>query len=298
VYVNNKPQSPITVNSLGTKITFQLASQTFSGEVKVKRGTEELIHKDLMEYELTYDIVDFGRLGGIDIVVLEDKSYYLVRNFELLKISADEKVIDTIIKNSATSNPRGLFLDNNGILFISDYSGIIYSYNKTTRKLDSIDSNHPELLASINGITGDNDGNLYFGSDANYGIIKINIETGATEQILKTIDDEILGVTYFSDTLYATTKSGIVKVHKNGDDYTYLVAKEDGYSFRNSDIVKHQSGDFIIVDANNENGGIYQLNNKNMLSKERTEKYRGIYLADNNKIYMVGSGKSAELRID
>lgn len=298
VFVNDKPQSPVTVNSEGTEISFQLASQTYSGEVKIKRGTEELVHDESMEYELTYNIIDFGRLGGTDIVVLEDKSYFLTRNFELLKVSADEEVIDTIIKISATNILKSLFLDKNGMLYISDYLGKIYSYSKTTNTLDSIDSKAPELLTSINGITGDNNGNLYVGSNAYFGVIKINIETGVTEQILNTGDDKVTGVTFFQDTIYATSRSGIIKVHKNGGSYTYIVPKEDGYSFRNSGIIMHPSGVLIIADESSDNGGIFQLNDKYELSKKNTDKFGGIYLTDNRKIYIVGSGKSAELKID
>jgi hypothetical protein len=98
--------------------------------------------------------------------------------------------------------------------------------------------------------------------------------------------------------LYATSRSGIVKVHKNGGNFTYVVPKEDGYSFRYSDIIKYPSGDFIVVDADSENGGIFELNNKCMFSKENSELYNGIYLADNGKIYIISNGDSAELKID
>lgn len=298
VYVNNKRQTPIVVNSEGTKITFQLASQTYSGEVMIKRGAEELTHEELMEYELSCEITDFGKYGGIDLVVLKDKSYFLIRNFELLKIDNNDEVSDTIIKIDGLKNPSGLYYDDKNILYIADNFGKIFYYDEKNDILDSIESDHPELLSSIHDITGDNKGYLYVGSSANFGIIKININSGETKQILNTSDDPVSGVTFYSDTIFASTKKGILKVHISGGSHTYVVSKDEGHSFANSEICRYPSGDYIIVDDSNINGGIYLLNKKNRIIKEFSDKYSGINISNNGAVYILNNGNSFHFRID
>lgn len=298
VYVNDKLQTPITVNNDSTEIKFNLTSQTYSGKVRIKHGTEEIENDTLLEYGLTYTKSDFSDFGGVDIEILDDGSYCLSYNMGLIQVNNKGSITDTLIKFDFSSDPSSLFLAKDGTLYIGDFKGKILYMEKGSKTIDTLikdDANLP-LVA---GITGDNNGALFATTRSSHTIVKVDIASKTTEILANTTDDGITGIVLDNDSIFATTFSGMIRVHKNGGVYEYIVPKNSGYKFSDLGLCKHPSGDFFITSSDAVYGGFYRVNTKHEVIKEMDDlSYQGLWLDKNGDLYLSTASSVDKIKID
>lgn len=269
VYINGTLQTTVNIDldSDGDEITFDIQEKTFSGEVMLKRADEEITHSDLFTREniVFEESVDFNTtMGGTDLVVLDDGSYYLCHRNGLVKIGADHIPTDTLIDFETTQKPLGIFLADDGTLYMADNKGgVLYlEPNSTTVKTLVTDDDNIPVFGIVN-IVGDNNGHLYATGDITNKILKFDLSQTVvkSEVIVNTVDDPTISLVLVGDSLFVGTDNGVFKIHKDSKDATpeYVVPKSAGYYFSNSDICLHPySGDIIAVDGTTE-GGFYKI---------------------------------------
>ena len=296
VKINNVLQTDITyVNS--TTIKVNLAKQTGSGKVVLMReGESDVESEAMLKYTFGYEVKEINsELGGNDIAVLDDGSYYLSSNFSLIKVNTD-KTVDTIVEKETAIYPIGLFLTQSGILYFTDEGGRIFSY-KEGEAIDTIISDDANIKDyGLRMITGDNKGTLYIAGNVESAVFKVNISDKSIKSIATTTDkDYPIGIALVGDTLYVTTSDGLFKVHKDGGVPNYIISKDSGYTFNLSDICIHPSGDLFIVDGNN---GFYRLNAWYELTKELENTEVGMDVNKNGDIFIVSGSQTKKILVE
>jgi hypothetical protein len=254
VFVNGVKQTDITLVDAET-ITVRIAAGTGTGKVVLKRSGEPDKENDTdYTYKYTtYTVSDYGTEKGIFIATEDDGTSYISYNKALLKLNSQGERIDTLIDFGIYPWPRGLFLANDGTLYIADYAGgTILSKKKNSDKIDTLVINDAKIPAEeLYGITGDNAGYLYVTTKKNYTVVKIDIDKPEdTEVIALTASEKTYGITYNNDSLYVSTTNGLFKVHKDGGAINYIF-EENKLSF--SGLCTTNTGEVFVV-----GGEIYQ----------------------------------------
>ncbi len=300
VYINGKEQTEKAVNSEGTEIKVKLAKQTGSGKIVLKRdGEDDKEHKDKLEYEFKYKVEDFSIYGGADVAVTGDGSLYLTYHNGLVKINDSGEIIDTLIPLGADYATSGLFLAEDGTLYITDLNGMILEIKKGTKKIDTlIDLDNKDLgIFGIHFLTGDNNGNLYASGFNNKTVIKVDIKNQTTK-VMATVDEKTHGITLVNGKLYVTANHSFFSLAVDSDTPKTIIGKSSGYYFGNSDVCSHSSGDFYIVDVNEDSGGIFRVNSDSEISKVSDEKARGMDVDKEGNLFIIASGSIKKVLIE
>ncbi len=256
VFVNGVKQTDITLVDAET-ITIRIAAGTGSGKVVLKRDGEPDMGKDpdyTYKYT-TYTVSDYGTEKGIFIATEDDGTSYISYNKALLKLNSQGERIDTLINFEVYPWPYGLFLANDGTLYIADIAGgTILSKKKDSDKIDTLIINDAKIPAEeLYGITGDNAGYLYVTISGERNVVKIDIDKPEDTEVIAitaSVTDFTYGITYNNDSLYVSTTNGLFKVHKNGGAINYIF-EENKLSF--SGLCTTNTGEVFVV-----GGEIYQ----------------------------------------
>jgi hypothetical protein len=246
VFVNGKEQTKDkTVSSDSTTITVKMASKTYSGEVKLVRGDEEKVFEDKLTYELTYGaITKYSDLQGLGVAVDKNGIVYLSHNEGLVRLNSSGDISDTLDACDVNPEPRGLFFDDEDNLYIAELYGAILKKANNSNELDTIYDSNPTGRIYFNNIDGDNNGNLYFSTLTKlFG--KYNIKNKTTDT-LTTTTNYTYGIVLVGDTLFATTKYEVLKMHVNDDTPTFIMEEAEGYNLSSSGMCLHPSGNIFI----------------------------------------------------
>ncbi len=250
VYINGVEQ---TISSIiNTEIKINLTEKTFSGEVVVNRDNQTDTADATYNYVETYSTESFLNVGPVDAAWDSEGNMYLVENYYLVEYDAQNNLVDTLIKDRTKESAYGLFMSDDDILYITDWYSRLTYMPMDTKVLDTLVYTNNVYTSNDNqkGITGDNQGNIYYANGDNGQIFKVEISSGAVTEIYNDAIYSIYTVKYFNDKLYfiAAGENAIYSMDTDGSNITEVFSNSVGiwyYSFAqiNGDLIYILTGD-------------------------------------------------------
>ncbi len=157
----------------------------------------------------------------------------------------DKKVMDT--EPLPGSLPRGFYIDEDGIVWICGYAGLFrYDPVKLEGTMHSLPSDFEGVTATY-GVTGDGNGNIYFGTGHSSYLGMYNTATGTYTNISGLLDSDVkhtgyAGICYKDGYLYLG-----IDGDSNGDGITtHDIIK---YDIRNQSIVSRLDISYYVGDV-------------------------------------------------
>ncbi len=265
VIINGKEQ-PISSAS-DTEIKITLVAKTFSGDLIVTNSDGEVSAPELYMYKSAYSFNSTPFIEGyVDwITYTPEGDFYAVTGdrYYVKKFDKNAQELATYMEQgeSAEYAPEYLWLSDDGTLYLTEYFGRIFKMDTKTETAFSLFVDNTDPLAlkdQMKQISGDNNGNLYFGSGSNNQILKVDAQ-GTISEIYKSNKHSLFGLQYLNDKIYCATFDEMFSVDTLGNSYKEYVTSNanDGVGFRAESLCMFSENDVYLA---RKRVGIYKVN--------------------------------------
>jgi hypothetical protein len=256
--------SALTVTD--TKITFILKEKTFSGDFILNRaGTEEILCSFVNHVQ--FEVEDFNNdIGALwmEFNTTNDELYvvtYLDSKRCLLKLDKQGNITDSLLYDAEGVYPSGLFVNEEGVLYIIDEFGRILYLPKNASDVDTLVKRNADpniAYGSLYDLTGDNNDNLYFTTNVSETVFKLNTSNLLSDSIFSATSTA-KWINFYNDSLFVTLPYAIIRSNTEGSDIKEIYTSERGLG--NSQVFFHEQlgllsinilddGDLCVIENN------------------------------------------------